>query len=73
MQHHGVPTRLLDWTDGSLISLHFAIKGKPLVPANDSMIYILDPYWLIDLLDDHLDRGSYRALGKVLPSATTER
>jgi hypothetical protein len=57
MQHHGVPTRLLDWTDGSLVSLHFAIRDKPLVPVSDSIIYVLDPYWLIDLLDHHRDRG----------------
>lgn len=57
MQHHGVPTRLLDWTDGALVCLHFAIRGKPLVPTTDSFVYVLDPYWLIDLFDNHLDRA----------------
>lgn len=57
MQHHRVPTRLLDWTDGTLIALHFAIRDKPLVPNGDSVIYVLDPYWLIDLLDNHRDRA----------------
>jgi len=57
MQHYGVPTRILDWTDGALICLHFAVRDKALNPASDSMIYVLDPYWLIDLLDSHRDRA----------------
>ena len=57
MQHHGVPTRLLDWTDGAIISLHFALRDKPLVPLDGSIIYVLDPWWLIDLLDEHRDRA----------------
>jgi hypothetical protein len=29
MQHSGAPTRLLDWTEGALIALYFAVRNKP--------------------------------------------
>jgi hypothetical protein len=56
MQHHGAPTRLLDWSDGALIALHFAVRDKPMPPKSGSIIYVLDPYWLIRLLKHHPDR-----------------
>jgi len=52
MQHHGAATRLLDWSDGALVALHFAIGRKPTPIENDSMIYVLDPHWLIDHLEE---------------------
>ena len=56
MQHHGAPTRLLDWSDGALIALHFAVRDKPMPPKSGSIIYVLDPYWLMRLLNHLPDR-----------------
>jgi FRG domain len=46
-QHHGVPTGLLDWSDGALVALHFAVRNKVPPIKTDSTIYVLDPYWLL--------------------------
>lgn len=44
MQHYGAPTRLLDWTDGALLALYFALKGNR---GNfDAAVWVLDPYGL---------------------------
>lgn len=64
MQHHGVPTRLLDWSDGALIALHFAIRDKPMPPKSGSVIYVLDPYWLGRYLRTHPGRKDTEARWK---------
>ncbi len=61
MQHHGVPTRLLDWSDGALIALHFAVRDKPLPPKSNSIIYVLDPYWLGKRISNNPDREDAKA------------
>ncbi|MGD1020600.1 MAG: FRG domain-containing protein [Verrucomicrobiia bacterium] len=44
MQHFGAPTRLLDWTQGALIALYFAVRDNP--GFYDAAVWVLDPYEL---------------------------
>lgn len=45
MQHYGIPTRLLDWSDNALVALFFAVNSG-LDKKDDGIVYILNPYEL---------------------------
>jgi hypothetical protein len=50
MQHFGAPTRLLDWSDGALIGLYFAVRQRAETTIRrsdpDAAVWMLDPVWL---------------------------
>jgi hypothetical protein len=76
MQLYGVPTRLLDWSDGALIALHFAVRDKPRPATSGSIVYVLDPHWLVGALKEDPEQKSaknrWREYCKQNPESTDE-
>jgi hypothetical protein len=44
MQHHGVPTRFLDWTKSAYVAMYFAFEEAP--PQEGCALWAIDLEWL---------------------------
>jgi hypothetical protein len=51
MQHYGLPTRLLDWSENPLVALYFALRNHK-GPATHAAVWVLDPWWLNQVFDE---------------------
>ena len=50
MQHYRLPTRLLDWTEGPLIALFFAVEGEE-DAEKDGVLWALEPFAMNGVLN----------------------
>ncbi len=54
MQHHGAPTRLIDWTYSILVATYFAVENA----NTDSAVWEIDTKWLVDATKIYLQTKS---------------
>jgi hypothetical protein len=71
MQHHGAPTRLLDWTLSPYVALYFALQGES---EGDAALWAIDLRWLSDRSNELLrqndencpDGSDFYAIGQYI-------
>lgn len=67
-QHHGLPTRLLDWTYNPLVAAFFASLTEP---DRDAAIYCLLPNWSI--VPEKAKPGNHKNISRYKPNMVASR
>ena len=68
-QHHGLPTRLLDWTTNPLVAAYFAVEKEY---NGDSAVYAYRTRNFLNI-SDKPDPFKTKKFGKFIPSHVTQR
>jgi hypothetical protein len=63
-RHHGLPTRLLDWTESSLVALYFA-ASDPEGSDLDGCVWMLNHAWLLDKAFAKSDKDDKRRTNRI--------
>ena len=68
-RHHGLPTRLLDWTRNPLVAAYFAVEKQH---DGDSVVYAYHNERMIET-DRYPDPFDRKKVGKFVPTHVTRR